>query len=67
MEQTFLDTGCPSLHLRVRCGSIGITELLLDSGADPNGKAQDGTVPLQFCYGRNSELTELLMQRGGRF
>jgi len=55
-----------ALHLAVRNGTVAVTTLLLDAGADLNAEDTGGNTPLHYAVTRNGalELVRLLLDRG---
>ena len=57
--------GLPALHLAIRLGRVGIADLLLSKGANPNETSVEGTGPLHEAARQgNAELAETLMRYG---
>src|SRR5690606_10041140 len=57
--------GSRPLHVAVAKGDIATATLLLDLGADPNGRADDGVTPLHYAarFG-DAPMITLLLSRG---
>jgi RNase P subunit RPR2 len=55
-----------ALHLAVRNGTVAVTALLLDAGADLNAEDAKGNTPLHYAVARpgSRELVRLLLDRG---
>jgi len=54
-----------ALHWASWGKSIELVELLLDKGADPNSKNENGETPLhKACYWNRIEIAKLLIERG---
>jgi ankyrin repeat protein len=58
------DAELPPLHQAVALGYIRIVKLLLDNGANPNLRTEDGRVPLDFAT--DDEIRELLKEYGAK-
>jgi len=59
------DSTC--LHLAARWGHTKIVELLLDRGADPNGRETSGATPLHCAaQGGRPDVVQLLLDHGAR-
>lgn len=58
--------GITPLQVAIIEGHYGAVEQLLNCGANVNGPAANGALPLAFTVGRdNKEITELLRRNGG--
>jgi ankyrin repeat protein len=59
------DFGPTPLTLAALSGSVDVSKILLDHGADPNQAPRDGVLPLMCAEaGGNKEITILLLARG---
>jgi hypothetical protein len=55
------------LHYAVQGKYLGVLEILLQNGADPNSRDLDGLMPLHMAVGAGDDrLTRLLLQSGAR-
>jgi ankyrin repeat protein len=62
-----LKKGRRPLHLAAMNNHVQAAQLLLDAGADPNGKTATGEAPLVWAAGKGHEaMVRLLRRYGGR-
>ena len=63
-----LDSACESFQMAISGNNVRELELLLESGADPNGTFEkNGLLPLHLAAWYNRpQLIELLVDRGSR-
>ncbi|KAI8959643.1 hypothetical protein F5Y11DRAFT_332441 [Daldinia sp. FL1419] len=66
VDNPFPVTGLSPLHVSIEKGSRNMTDLLLDAGANPNSKTQEGVSPLHFCLVTRDQpdILELLIRHG---
>lgn len=61
------DGGWTMLHHEALAGNAGPVKVLLDHGADPNARTDDGATPLQLAHAMGWEkIVSLLMAKGAR-
>jgi uncharacterized protein YegJ (DUF2314 family) len=61
------DGGWTMLHFEALAGNGGPVKVLLDHGADPNARTDDGVTPLQLAHAMGWEkIVALLMAKGAR-
>ncbi len=59
------DSGCTGLSVSCLVGSLPIVQLLLDSGANPNIKCNNGNTPLMFVAAfDDKKILKLLLRKG---
>jgi len=59
------DSGCTGLSISCLVGSLPVVQLLLDSGANPNIKCDDGNTPLMLAAAfDDKKILNLLLRKG---